>query len=76
MCLDKHYLGMSNPDLYLPSSVKKISTSSTYSVSILALCKVFCHLFLVCILMQNLETEERWEESKGTWTYELLGGRR
>lgn len=32
MCLDKHYLGMSNPDLYLPSSVKKISTSSTYSV--------------------------------------------
>lgn len=32
MCLDKHYLGMSNPGLYLLSSVKKILALSIYLV--------------------------------------------
>lgn len=32
MCLDKHYLGMSNPGLYLLSSIKKILALSTYPV--------------------------------------------
>lgn len=32
MCLDQVYLGMSNPGLYLLSSMKEIRALSTYSV--------------------------------------------
>lgn len=32
LCLDKHYLGMTNPGLYLLSSMKLILALSTYLV--------------------------------------------
>lgn len=65
MCLGKHYLGMSNPCLYLLCPVKKILALSAYTVySHLHSLQSILPVFLVGILMQNLEIEKRQEEKK------------